>query len=106
MTMTKKIIIAVTMTIAITMKGNIDNDIDYGYVRTMTLTLTRNMTTNCKLINNGNNNDNLSINGKIEIVFTKVYYKTEVRTWRFREALKKLMHNNANTAFIVICLRF
>ena len=32
----------------------------------------------------------------------KVYYKTEVETWRFREAFKKLMHNNANTKFIVI----
>ena len=36
----------------------------------------------------------------------KVYYKTEVGTWRFREALKKLMHNNANATFIVICLIF
>ena len=40
------------------------------------------------------------------IVTIKVYYKTEVRTWRFREALKKLVHNNANTTFIVICLIF
>ena len=38
---------------------------------------------------------------------TKVYYKTEVRTWQFFwEALKKLMHNNANATFIVIYLIF
>ena len=40
----------------------------------------------------------------ILIALIKAYYKTEVGTWRFREALKKLMHDNANTAFIVICL--
>ena len=37
---------------------------------------------------------------------TKVYYKTGIGTWRFRKALKKLKHNNANTTFIVICLIF
>ena len=36
-------------------------------------------------------------NKKQYIVCIKVYYKTDVGTWRFREALKKLIHNNANT---------
>ena len=40
------------------------------------------------------------------LLLVKVCYKTEVGTWRFREALKKLMHNNFNTKFIVIYLIF
>ena len=37
---------------------------------------------------------------------TKVYHKSKVGTWRFQEALKKLMHNNTNSIFIVISLIF
>ena len=40
------------------------------------------------------------------ILLVKVCYKTKVGTCRFREALKKLMHNNANTIFTVISLIF
>ena len=39
---------------------------------------------------------------KLLLVGLKVYYKTEAETWRFWEALKKLIQNNANTTFIVI----
>ena len=40
------------------------------------------------------------------LMISTVYYKTKVGTWRFREALKKLMHNSVSTTFIVICLIF
>ena len=43
---------------------------------------------------------------KHTIQFKVFHYKTEVGTWQFREALKKLMHNNAKIIFIVICLIF
>ena len=48
----------------------------------------------------------VSLNYRNTLVKIKIYYKTEVGTRRFREALKKPMHNNANTTFIEICLIF
>ena len=36
-------------------------------------------------------------------IFMVVNAKLYGKTWRFREAFKKPMHNNVNTVFIVIC---